>query len=834
MCPITDVQKKYYFPDKLKARLRPISQYPLTVIEAPGGFGKTTAVREYLRNEHPQAACEWYTCLGEPASLAWAEICGLFAGINSKAADDMKTLKIPTMETLFSMKAYLKNLKCRRKTYLVIDNYHLINFDIHRELINVFSMHENPGLHMIFITQQLDSRERPSVHNNNIYRIGAPAFFFDREGIFSLFRMEGFRLAEGELENIYKTTEGWISAIRLQLINYKETGSFVPSSGIEELVETAIWNRLVPSEKDFLLRVSVFDSFTARQAVAMLDREAVPGSIEVRLKTSDFIRFLPDKRLFIIHSILLDYLRNRFEFYQSKEYQKQIFYKAGLSCAAMGEYCLATKFFYQVGDFDAILSLPFTRQYLDAQKEEDCEEEVFAAVLRECPEERLCKHPFTVIVFARSALLNGYRELYEKLCGLLQCLLRRENDYTQEEVRRLTGELILLEALGKFNDLSKIREAYDAVSRIWGDSPDIVENSLPWPSVFPTAVGMFWRESGGMDEMLRGVDELKPLYRKFSRGQSAGLGHLIRAEAMLVRGEDGEAEILCHKALYEARISKQLSICIYAELCLARVFILRGDTESFYAAMGNIQRYAVEHPDAVIRRMVDMCMSIISLLLGIKDYVAPWLYDMEGIRKSLYIPVVPFAEILHFRLLLIDKRYHELYAVSQLALDTLRKTDVKIKYRMPQMYCLIFLAVAKYNSGDNLEAGRYLKEALDIALPDQVCLPFADHECMADLLAGLNRRSIKEEIPSGSFTVLLSLCKRHANGVAMIKKALLQNQSPLTPREREIALLAKKRMSAKEIAAKLYISEKTVKSTLGRVYSKLEIHSRSELVLRKF
>jgi len=70
--------------------------------------------------------------------------------------------------------------------------------------------------------------------------------------------------------------------------------------------------------------------------------------------------------------------------------------------------------------------------------------------------------------------------------------------------------------------------------------------------------------------------------------------------------------------------------------------------------------------------------------------------------------------------------------------------------------------------------------------------------------------------------------------VRIIKKAILQEKSPLTPREREIALLARDRLSAKEIADRLYISETTVRTILRSVYSKLGIHSKSELTLKEF
>lgn len=532
-------------------------------------------------------------------------ICELFSNVDRKATDELKNLKMPVMDTLSCVTAILRSLSCQKETYLVIDNYQLINCNIQRELISAFSIHGKPNLHMIFITQKLEVRRRFFVHNNDIYTIDSSTFFFDREGIASLFRMEG-----------------WISAIRLQMINFKETGSFVYSAGIEQLVETAVWNRLAPIEQDFLLKVSVFDSFTARQAAAMLEYDITPDKIERDLRTNDFIRYFPEKHSFIIHSILLDYLRSRFYHYQTEEYQKQVFHKAGTACADVKQYCSAAGFFYKVGDFEAILSLPFTRKYLDEQKEK-CERELLAAIIKECPEETLCKYPFAMLTFGYYAFLTGQYDIYIKQCRLLRSLVQRKTNFAQEEIRKINGERILLETLGEFNDISKMQEGYRTAWEILDGQSDMIENGIPWLSVSPSVFGMFWRE--------------------------AGFSYVMQAEVMLLRGEDEEAEILCHKALYEARGYRQTSICLYAELTLARVFILRGEEGNFSASVRNIQEYAKENPSLSIQRMIDLCMSIISLLLGTRDYIATWIYNMESIKKFLYAHVVPFAQILYLR-----------------------------------------------------------------------------------------------------------------------------------------------------------------------------------------
>jgi DNA-binding CsgD family transcriptional regulator len=51
----------------------------------------------------------------------------------------------------------------------------------------------------------------------------------------------------------------------------------------------------------------------------------------------------------------------------------------------------------------------------------------------------------------------------------------------------------------------------------------------------------------------------------------------------------------------------------------------------------------------------------------------------------------------------------------------------------------------------------------------------------------------------------------------------------LTPREREVAMLAAAHTSSREIAMRLHLSVRTVDNHLGRVYAKLGVSSRAQL-----
>lgn len=99
-------QIKYYYSERLKRQLEQISHHPLTIVEAPSGLGKTTAVREYLKEKLSKGACEyWYTCLGESASMACLGICELFSNVNVKVADDLE-ICMQLVKTINEMTGY--------------------------------------------------------------------------------------------------------------------------------------------------------------------------------------------------------------------------------------------------------------------------------------------------------------------------------------------------------------------------------------------------------------------------------------------------------------------------------------------------------------------------------------------------------------------------------------------------------------------------------------------------------------------------------------------------------------------------------------------------------
>jgi LuxR family maltose regulon positive regulatory protein len=128
--------------------------------------------------------------------------------------------------------------------------------------------------------------------------------------------------------------------------------------------------------------------------------------------------------------------------------------------------------------------------------------------------------------------------------------------------------------------------------------------------------------------------------------------------------------------------------------------------------------------------------------------------------------------------------------------------------------------------GGEKEAGDSLREALRLALPDRLLLPFAENHAMiveplGVLLAGMDSdiaasiSALANQVESGRQVI---------TGTAPVKRKF-----GLSPREHDTARLMAEGLSYDEIASQLFISVNTVKTHLKNAYSKTGTSSRSAL-----
>lgn len=143
----------------------------------------------------------------------------------------------------------------------------------------------------------------------------------------------------------------------------------------------------------------------------------------------------------------------------------------------------------------------------------------------------------------------------------------------------------------------------------------------------------------------------------------------------------------------------------------------------------------------------------------------------------------------------------------------------------PMLLCEIYLDIqlagALERVGKHRAAIIHLSQALNVAMPDRLYLPFVENqEYIAALLCELKSGPWEKEIG----TILEQCAQWRAANLQIQHTAFGQAPSfGLTEKERSIARLAAEGHTNKEIAAQRFLSESRVKACLGSAFQKMGI-----------
>ena len=177
------------------------------------------------------------------------------------------------------------------------------------------------------------------------------------------------------------------------------------------------------------------------------------------------------------------------------------------------------------------------------------------------------------------------------------------------------------------------------------------------------------------------------------------------------------------------------------------------------------------------------------------NILAPGKPMMEMIENQVYLAQGAYAKV--------AGRSAELLAVCE-----------AMHYALAALHIRVQTAAAYDKLGKAEEARAWLTKALSDAEPDGLVMPFVENY---DFLKPLLVREMKNEL-TAKITELGEAANRRK--AASVRPAVFD---ALTWREFEIVELMAQRLSNREIAENLYLSEGSVKQYVNQIYSKLHI-----------
>ena len=810
-----------YLNDKLRRQMARISEFPCTLIEAPMGYGKTTAVREYLKGTDAHAL--WQRIYDDSVTGFWTDFCRLFREVDARRAESLEQLGFPNDSvTMQEALRLIGEMALPQNTVLVLDDYHMVSATDVSGFLRLLIVSEIEDLHIILTARFVEQFQMEELSlKGHLYHIKKEFFELFPGEIADYYRLCGISLRPDETERLFRLTEGWISALYLLMLSFRETGRLGDTNNIQRLVESAVYEPFSQEIKEFLLSVCLFDSFTLKQAVHMWCGDGTEMLLaEIRGKNA-FITFDTETKTYQMHNIFTGFLRERLE-EKTADYRCALRKKAGQWCLQAGDYLTAMNHFHAAEDYDSLLHAA------ELDKTSSFGAEKKALIIRyfeECPAEYRKRHPMALLVYAMALVTFNEIALLKKAClELTQFIQSGELD--DERRDELAGELELLTSFGKYNDIMGMSEHHKRACVLLKNSSGFMDTTGSWTFGSPSVLYMFYRESGMLEQEVRDMKEAMPYYYKLTDGHGTGAEHLMEAERHFNSGDAESAKIAVYQALYLAEEAKQPNMLLCAYFLQARMALSLGDYALVQELLRRIHETVENNRQYVLIHTVDLCRGFIDASLGQKDRIPEWLAEGDFNSSRLFFPARAFYNIIYGRALLLRGDYAKLLGLS----GQFFGIASIFPSVLANVYTLIYVGVANQRLHRRDEAIGAIRQALTLATPDEVWMPFVENgEEIKPLLDAL----LSEGAYCGEIRKILALYAPHQQAVERIRATwFYEGRSRLSERETEIARMAAEGCSNREIGERLFISQNTVKTQLKSVFEKLGVNSRALLKQR--
>lgn len=796
-----------------------IQNFPCTVVEAPMGYGKTTAVKASLLSKDVKML--WQNVYEAGNADFWQGFSGALSELDEVYAESLRNMGLPRDYKLIRVALdLLHKLKISTETYLVVDDYHLVKSAEVDIFLDVLIRSLPKHMHLIVITRNAFLESATELRMKKlINHIGLKELQFSPGDISEYYRLCGVRVSEQEQELLYTRSEGWVSALYLIMLDYLESGVFTTSRDIPELVHHVIYLRLSNELRAFLNHVCIFDAFSPKQAQYMWQNNSATDLLEELIKCNAFITWDRIAGEYHLHNIFSSCIREEFALLP-EEQRTALWQRAGHWHMSIGECVAAMDCFYKAQDFDNLLNA-FEKDRSYATLGQYKEKMIW--YMTQCPPDIRARHHYAYIVYARLLFMVNEQALFQKTCAELIREIHEDTLLDEKERSTLLGEFQLMISFSKFNSISGMGDHFLLANNLLSAPSTLLDAVSNWTMGAPSILYMFYRQSGTLDKEIEVMNWGLPYYQEVTGGSGLGAEKVFEAESCFMRGKFEQSEILLHRAIVEAKETEQWSVILCAIFQQARIMLLRGNYRAADNLLKDMRETLKNKNRFTLLYSIDICIAYIYAILGQPVKVPQWIVDGDFEGSKMLFMVVPAVQLVQGRIMVEQKQYLKLISISEL----FSSLAGNFPYALCQIYLNIHLAVA-YNGLSRLEEARdCLKKALDIAMPDRVYMPFVENG--GHLGALLWDSGLFAEYKT-AIAEIMKLYEGYQKSVEAIKAEFFEvPTAELTEREVEVALLAAQGLHNREISRHLFVSENTIKAHLKSVFCKLSIKSREQL-----
>jgi len=335
----------------------------------------------------------------------------------------------------------------------------------------------------------------------------------------------------------------------------------------------------------------------------------------------------------------------------------------------------------------------------------------------------------------------------------------------------------------------------------------------------PHLLYVYFRDIGTFRQISQLAIDKFSTYASFANGCGTGCEYLIPAEYALETGNWETAELNSFKAIYKARTKEQTSIVICANFTLIRLYILQGKVSEAIDMLRQLEKDIVLINNSIYNTTIDMCKGYIYACLEQREKIPFWLQTDDMTTADLLYQGVAFNYIIYGKSVMLSKNYVALEVLT----ESFQEHFSIFSNQLGFIHNHIFKAVAKYHLYGMAEGVTELENALAKAQADNIIMPLVENSpyIMNMLKIAANNDSRNEYKKKVVF---------YSEQYMEVLKNSRPSKVRLSQREIEVLSLTADGLKREEIAARLILSQGTVKTHLQNIYQKLEVSGKAAAI----
>ena len=810
----------YYFKRQRIDRLfAEAVKYPLVLVCAGAGYGKTSAARNFTEENQITTAWIQFSERDNVGTRFWENCAHVIKPINETFAKTAVKLGFPdTQDKLKQFEVILREHVEKKRRVLVMDDFHYISEASVIRFMEECILRSMPAGTSIFLL----SRSNPNINiasfvsRDYIFNINENDLRFTEDELAHYFRHLNISSQKENLQEIIHDTKGWAFAVNLIARSIQKAPGYsgyvrdAMKTNIHRLMETEIWDCISESLQSFLISLSLIEHLSI-ELIALLAKENSGLILEME-KQNAYIRRDNFISAYSIHPLFLEFLSKKQKILTDAR-KRWTYEIAAKWCDKNGFKIDALSYYEKIGDYRSVLSV---LRSLPPQIPRDIAK-YLSAILDRAPREAFDSietlAPAHLSTYICQGLLEKSTELakyYEaKYTSLPETPFR---NHVLGGIYHCWGYLRALMCIIDDNyDFDIYLQKFSEYSSLPLDMKYFYNHCPgPWINVVGSS------RKGAPQEFIESLERASAIMSRRYGVVKTGENELAYGELYFYQGDLREAEIHIIASLEQARKSGMFEVTHRALSCLLRLSIVQGNYQRAQSALSEMKTCLEE--DEYFNRFTnyDIIMCWYYCIIGLPEKSPDWLksdfspYDHPGFIEN-------YANQ-------IKACYHYTTRNFPPLLSYIQELKSRESFLFGRIEMLAMEACVYYKLKDKQKALAALKQAYETASPNNLLMPFIelgkDMRNLASYAIGK-----REDIPKAWLEIISrksnSYAKRQAHIAAKYKQANSVGEIAISPRETEILKDLSHGLSRSEIATNRNLSINTVKMVINNVYIKL-------------